>query len=478
MAQHGKAPQQEKLLPWWQLSLLGVACTVGTGFFLGSAIAIEIGGPSVLFNYALAAVGTFLVFDQLARMTADHPMEGSFRSYAGKAYGRWAGFSSGWVYWSAELLIMGSQLTALSLFSRFWFPAVPMWCFAAGFGLLGLLVIIWGTKVFDRLENTLAVMKTAAILMFLIIAGLALAGVLTPKEHGAAMPGEWLPKSYTGLWSALIFSFYAFGGIEVIGLLTTRLKKPEDAPKSGKVMLLALAVLYVLSIGFVLLLEPWTSYTSDESPFIISLAEYNLPFVPHLFNAVLIVAGFSTMTASLFAVTTMVVTLAKDHDAPAVFAGKAGGNGKKPLTAVGLSAAGLTASVVFALLMPESVYEYLTTAAGIMLLYNWFFILVTARRLLPATPMMRTKQFAGMALIALAVLGTLFHSISRPGFFISLGFTGVIAAITFLMKRIWNEQDGGPSTKEKPERLHTEEDAEADKGQAGNHRHRHKEPAR
>ncbi|MNW15519.1 hypothetical protein D3C71_2140510 [compost metagenome] len=83
-----------------------------------------------------------------------------------------------------------------------------------------------------------------------------------------------------------------------------------------------------------------------------------------------------------------------------------------------------------------------------------------------------------MALITLAVLGTLFHSISRPGFFISLGFTGVIAAITFLMKRVWKKQDGGPSTKEKPERLHAEEDAEADKGQTGNHRHRHKEPAR
>lgn len=193
MEQKDKAPPQGQQLPWWQLSLLGVACTVGTGFFLGSNI-------------------------QLARMTAEHTLEGSFRSYAQKAYGRWAGFSSGWVYWSSELLIMGSQLAALSLFTRFWLSSLPMWCFAAGYGALGLLVIIWGTKGFERLENTLAVMKMAAILMFLVIAG---------------------------LWSALIFSFYAFDGIEVIGLLTTRLKKPKDAPKAGKVMLAALTVLYI-----------------------------------------------------------------------------------------------------------------------------------------------------------------------------------------------------------------------------------------
>lgn len=478
MEQKAKASPQEQPLPWWQLSLLGVACTVGTGFFLGSSIAIQIGGPSVLFNYALAAVGTYLVFDQLARMTADHPMEGSFRSYAQKAYGRWAGFSSGWVYWSSELLIMGSQLTALSLFTRFWFPAVPMWCFAAGYGILGLLVIVWGTKGFERLENTLAVMKMAAILMFLVLAGLALTGILSPQEHGSSMPTAWLPTGAAGLWSALIFSFYAFGGIEVIGLMTTRLQNPKDAPKSGKVMLLALAVLYVMSIGFVLLLEPWTSYTANKSPFIVSLTEYKLPFVPHVFNAVLIIAGFSTMTASLFAVTTILVTMAKDHDAPSVFAGKNSQQGKKPLAAIGLSAVGLTSSVVFALLMPESVYEYLTTAAGIMLLYNWFFILVTARRLLPGTPFAHTKQLAGMALITLAVAGTLFHPISRPGFFISLGFTAAIGILTLFMKRVWRKHSGSLSSEQKSERLHSEEYTEADERQPGKSRYSHKQRAR
>ncbi|RAU98949.1 amino acid permease [Paenibacillus sp. YN15] len=478
MEQKTKASSREQQLPWWQLSLLGVACTVGTGFFLGSAIAIGIGGPSVLFNYALAALGTYLVFDQLARMTAEQPLEGSFRSYAQKAYGRWAGFSSGWVYWSSELLIMGSQLTALSLFSRYWFPSVPMWCFAAGYGGLGLLVIVWGTKGFERLENTLAVMKLAALLMFLAIAGLALAGVISPDEHGASMPAQWLPKGITALWSALIFSFYAFGGIEVIGLMTIRLRNPKDAPKAGKAMLGALAVLYVLSIGFVLLLEPWTSYAANESPFIASLAEYHLAFVPHVFNAVLIIAGFSTMTASLFAVTSIVVTMAKDHDAPAVFARAAGKNGKKPVASIGLSAAGLTASVIFALFMPESVYEYLTTAAGIMLLYNWFFILATAWRRLPATPFTRTKQIAGMSLIALAVAGTLFHSISRPGFFISLGFTGVIGLLTLFMARRWKNRHGEPSTEQKLKRLHTEENSEANEEQARKHRYGSKERAR
>lgn len=115
MSQASGQEKQEKPMRWWQLSLLGVAFTIGTGYFLGSGIAIQMGGASVLIAFILAAFGTYMVFDVLSKMTADEPMKGSFRSYAKKAFGRWAGFSSGWVYWSSELLIMGSQLTALSL---------------------------------------------------------------------------------------------------------------------------------------------------------------------------------------------------------------------------------------------------------------------------------------------------------------------------------------------------------------------------
>ncbi|MDI4646865.1 amino acid permease [Cohnella hashimotonis] len=477
--------QSDNKLKWWQLSLLGVACTVGTGFFLASRIAIEVGGPAILLDYLLAALGAYLVFDKLARMTAETPLEGSFRSYAKKAFGRWAGFSSGWMYWSSELLIMGSQLTALSLFSQFWFPQVPMWCFAAGYDALGLLIIFGGTKGFERMENAFAVMKLAAVVMFLVIATLVLSGVLTTDKHGPAMPGNWFPVGAMGVWSALIFAFYSFGGLEVVGLMAVRLKKPEEAPKAGTVMLLMLTFLYVASLAFVLVLEPWKSFTGEKSPFVIALADYRLPFVPHLFNGILIVAGFSTMTASMFAVTSMVATLAKEGDAPPTFATKADRGRKGRLPALGLTAGGMTASVVFALLMPKSVYEYITTAAGLMLLYNWLFILVTSGRLLKTGAWGKAKQYAGIGLISLAVAGTWLHGVSRPGFWISLGFVAVIGGVTLIMQRQWNKHRAGKSARGRKRlseqgmvRFEPEVYAEADQRQAGRDRYGGKEPGR
>ncbi len=116
-----KSSSETSDMKWWQLSLFGIGCTIGTGFFLGSSIAIKMTGPAILIAFIIAAMGTYLVFDGLAKMTVKDPQPGGFRTYAKQAFGRWAGFSSGWVYWTSEVLIMGSQMTALSIFSRFWF---------------------------------------------------------------------------------------------------------------------------------------------------------------------------------------------------------------------------------------------------------------------------------------------------------------------------------------------------------------------
>ncbi|GIP24464.1 amino acid permease [Paenibacillus sp. J22TS3] len=431
--QEGKA--EEGQLKWWQLSLLGVACTIGTGYFLGSSLALHMGGPSVLIVFILAAIGTYTVFDVLAKMTADHPEKGSFRSYAKRAFGRWAGFSSGWVYWGSELLIMGSQLTALSIFTRFWFPSVPMWVFASVYAVLGLIVIMLGNKGFDSVENVLSVIKIAAILMFIVIAVIALMGWIKGSDGKPEFPHTMqslFPHGIMGLWSAFIFAFYAYGGIEVLGLMAIRLKNLDEAPKAGRVMLLLLTIMYVISLGLAVTIVSWDAFTPKKSPFITALANYPLPFIPHVFNAVLIIAGFSTMVASLFAVTTMLVTLAEDKDAPPLFARKV--KNKHPLYAISLTALGLVASIILALVMPGKIYEYVTTAAGLLLLYNWLFILITAGKLLKLTVFGQVKRFLGMALIGLAVCGTLFHETSRPGFWGSLAFIALIGVVTLVMK--------------------------------------------
>lgn len=431
----GKMDKDDKAkLAWWQLSLIGVGCIIGTGYFLGSGIGIKMTGPSILISFLLAGLGTYIVSDALGKMSAKDPQKGSFRSFAKKAYGEWAGFSSGWVYWFSEMLITGSQLTALSILSRFWFPHVPLWVFAAGYAILGVIVVVIGTKGFERAQNVFAIIKIAAIFMFIILAVAVLFGLFGGSSKDFSIPNsmdEFLPKGMMGLWSSLIYGFYAFGGIEIMGIMAPRLKNKNDARKSGTIMLIILAVIYLISLILATGLVPVDKFSSEESPFVSALQPYKLDFFPHVFNSGIIIAGFSTMSASLFAVTSMLVTLSEDGDAPKLFSRK--GILKVPPFALGLTVCGLITSIILSFAMPNNVYEYMTTAAGLMLLYNWFFILISFPRLIDTTGFDHVKRFTGMGLILLAVSGTLTHSSSRPGFFVSILFVGLILVVLFVM---------------------------------------------
>ncbi|WP_042147335.1 amino acid permease [Paucisalibacillus sp. EB02] len=435
-----QSKEEERNMKWWQLSLFGVGCTIGTGFFLGSSIGIKQGGPSIILGIILAGLATYIVFNALAKLTAKHPEKGAFRTYAKQAYGRWAGFSIGWIYWFSEILIMGSQLTALSIFSRFWFPDIPMWLFAIGYAVLGLVVLLVGAKKMSNIENVFAVIKTAAILMFIIIAGAFVFGLFDGVQslHVPRSIHEFFSTGWVGFWSSLIFAFYAFGGVEVMGLMAVQLKEPKEAPKAGRVMILSLVTIYTIALALALVLMPWDQFNTEESPFIVALKDFDIGFVPHIFNGALIIAGFSTMVASFYGVTTILVSLAEDKDAPSLFAKQ--GKLAVPIASLGLLILGITVSIIMSLILPEKIYAYVTTGAGLMLLYNWLFIILSARKLYEVPLKDKIMYYVGIALLLAGISGTILDKTNRPGLFISIGIVAIIGIAAYMMNKKWKKE--------------------------------------
>lgn len=430
-----KGAKKEGNMKWWQLSLVGIGCTIGTGYFLGSSIGIRLTGPAIILSFLIAAFSTYMVYNRLAKMTAEDPQEGSFCYYARKAHGHGVGFGCGWNYWCSNILIMGSQLTALSILTRFWFPDVPLWVFTSIYAVLSIIVVLTGTSGFNKLENLFAVIKVAAIVMFIILAIAVLFGWIGKHTGGFQEHDAFFTSGLKGFWASLIYAFYAFGGIEVIGLMAMQLKKKEDAPKAGTMMLLLLAIIYAVSIGLAVMMTSLQHFTEDESPFVTALNDDGLAFFPHVFNAAVIIAGFSAMTASLFGVTNLLVTLAKDKDAPAFFEKKIKKLKDLPLPSLGLATVGLIASIIASFAVPGRIYEYITTAAGLMILYNWFFIITSSLRLISASLFQKILSWLGLLLILAAVVGTLFEKTVRPGLYVSLLFVVVIAIVAFFIQK-------------------------------------------
>jgi L-asparagine transporter-like permease len=352
------------------------------------------------------------------------------------------------MYWLAGVLIMSSEVVALATFTKFWFPHVPLWIFSVMYAAIAFGINLLGVKNFGKIESLFAVLKLSTLIIFIFFGVLLLTHIISPQAVSLTVhnvSGSFMPNGFTGMWSALIFVFFSFGGIEVIGIASSELKNKQEVPKAGIGMLFALTAVYILSLFFVLSMVSWTDINDSKSPFVSALASFNIPYMDSIFNIIIISAAFSTMVGALFSVTNILLSLSDDGDAPRMFSEK---NQKgTPIKALLLTGLALAAFLVFSYVMPGTIYEYVTTAAGVMLILNWIIILSSQiklraqRQKKPATFQMAGYPFTsyiGIVLILITVSGGLFHPTQRMGVFISFGLIAVIFASHLLLFRSKN----------------------------------------
>ncbi|MFD2616488.1 amino acid permease [Terrilactibacillus laevilacticus] len=432
-------------LPWWQLSLIGIGSVIGAGYFLGTGLSIQLAGPSILLGYLVAGITAFFVFSALSEMTVNDPQSGSFRTYSKKAFGANYGFVIGWMYWLSGLLIMSSEIVALSTFTQFWFPNAPLWSFTIIYSLLGFGINLMGVRNFGAIESMFAMIKLSTLLAFIVFGTLFLAGLIHPVNVSAIQHtsfSQFFPLGIRGLWSALIFIFFSFGGIEVVGIASAELKNRHEIPKAGYGLVIALVSMYLLSLFFVLYLINWTRINTATSPFVSALSAFRFPFIESFFNIIIISAAFSTMVGALFSITQILVALADDGDAPKMLKEKnKRGVATKSLLITGI---GLTVSILFSFLLPNTLYEYVTTAAGVLLILNWVNILSCHIKLHPSYINNEGTfkafgypytSYLGIIIIAITVSGALLHPNERIGLFISFGLLFVIFVCSKFISR-------------------------------------------
>jgi L-asparagine transporter-like permease len=117
--------------------------------------------------------------------------------------------------------------------------------------------------------------------MFIILAIAVLFGWINGDGKQPNLPtktNELFAEGFKGFYPSLIYAFYAYGGIEAIGIMAMQLKKKKVAPKAGKVMLLGLTFVYILSLGLAVAMMAHDAFHEKESPFVTALANYNLAF--------------------------------------------------------------------------------------------------------------------------------------------------------------------------------------------------------
>src|SRR5271170_2761911 len=152
-----------------RITMIAIGGAIGTGLFLGSGFAISLAGPAVLISYAIGAVIALLLMGCLAEMTVAHPTTGSFGAWAEFYISPLAGYLVRYAYWSCNVFAVGTEVTAIAVYMRYWFPAVPGWVWIVGSSSILVAVNALNVKVFGTVEYAFSALKVTAIVVFILL---------------------------------------------------------------------------------------------------------------------------------------------------------------------------------------------------------------------------------------------------------------------------------------------------------------------
>ncbi|KAA8732681.1 amino acid permease [Acinetobacter qingfengensis] len=366
------------------IQLIAMGGAIGTGLFLGSADIIKSAGPSIILGYAIGGLIVFLIMRQLGEMIVEEPVAGSFSHFAYKYWGKFPGFLTGWNYWILYVLVAMSELTAIGKYINYWWPDIPVWVSALIFFLFVTLINLTNVKIYGESEFWLAIIKVSAVIA-MIIFGLFL--VFNPAQDSNASfsnlwaHGGFFPNGFEGLFYMLAFLMFAFGGIELIGMAAAEADNPQKTiPRAINQVIFRVLVFYVGALTVLLSLVPWNqlnlgSGSLDKSPFVMIFSQLGINWAAHLLNFIILTAALSVYNSGMFANSRMLYSLAKQGNAPKLFA-KTSTKGV-PVPAVLLSAILIFGCVLLNYFVPEKALGHLMYIVVGALVLNWAMISLT-----------------------------------------------------------------------------------------------------
>jgi aromatic amino acid permease len=371
------------------LTMMGLGSAIGAGLFLGTGVGIRTAGPAVLLAYMAAGAIVVMVMEMLGEMAAARPSSGSFSTYSRQAFGHWAGFSLGWLYWFMLVMVMGAEMTGAAAIMGSWFGVDP-WIPALVAVVFFAVVNFAHVRGFGEFEFWFAFIKVAVIIGFLIV-GVALIFGLLPGTTFIGLDNfigdqGFMPNGWPGLAAGMLAVAFAFGGIELVTIAAAESENPQTAiAVAVRSVIWRISVFYIGSVLVITFLLPFdqlgAAETAAESPFTAVLAMANLPGVVGFMEAVIVLALLSAFNAQIYATSRLVHSLAQDRDAPRIFA--VTNRESVPINAVVLSMLFAFASVGLQYWNPEGLLAFLLNAVGGCLIVIWIMITASYLRLHP-----------------------------------------------------------------------------------------------
>jgi basic amino acid/polyamine antiporter, APA family len=405
-------------------TFIAVNGVIGAGIFAMPQALSEGAGPAspyliLLFGAAMACVA--LVFGELAgRFDA----AGGPVVYADAAFGRFAGFQMGWLYYLARVASTAANINVLVTYTATFAPGADQGALRVGLIVSVILVFvainIAGVKNAVRTLNVVTVLKIAPLVV-LTIWGLS--------AFASAIPAPQRPDNPDAFGELSLLLLYAFVGFELATVTAGETGNAKQAIPRALVATIAGAALFyfLIQLAYVAVMQ---GQTPDGAPLAAMAEKLAGPTGAALIAIAAIVSVSGNLFASMLATPRLTYAMAEEGALPAWF-GKLHSRFATPansIVVVGVIAGALAISGAFVWLAIMSALArmiiYLTCTAALVKLRRDAPQPVEGRRVLrwiaPAVAVglciwagAQAEMNAWLVLAAFAAAGTLLYAVSR-----------------------------------------------------------------
>ncbi|WP_225999795.1 amino acid permease [Paenibacillus sp. BJ-4] len=451
--------QEEKLtrgLKNRHVQLMAIGGAIGTGLFLGAGKSIHLAGPSILIAYIITGMVLFLLMRALGELLLSNLEYHSFVDFVKDYLGNMAAFITGWTYWFCWISIAMADLTAVGLYTQYWFPQIPQWMP----GLIALVILLLmnlaTVKLFGEMEFWFALIKVLAILA-LILVGLFMIvkGFSTTKGPSSFVNlwnhGGMFPKGIHGFLLSFQMVVFAFVGMELVGLTAGETKDPEKViPKAINNIPIRILLFYIGALLIIMSIYPWNEIVPGESPFVQVFTAIGITAAGGIVNFVVLTSAASACNSAIFSTSRMVFSMAKDSNAPSSLSRL--NSRKVPSNALLFSSIVILIAIILNYVMPEGVFTLITSVSTVCFIFVWGITIISHlryRRTRPELARLNTfklplyplSNYIVLAFLVFVLVILALAEDTRVALFVTPVWFILVAAIYLLKKKSWSSSE-------------------------------------
>ncbi|KMK53885.1 D-serine/D-alanine/glycine transporter [Fructobacillus sp. EFB-N1] len=375
------------------VAMIALGGTIGTGLFLGAGSSIHKAGPAILLVYIITGLFVFAMMRALGELLVSDDSKSVFIDFMTQYLGERAGFVLGWTYWIGWVVIAMTELTAIGTYMHYWFPDWPVWPWELAFLIVLYFVNTIAVKIFGETEFWFAMIKIVAIVA-MIITGLILAlGHVKTSMGVTQFSTLWshglVANHGKGLLSTFQMAFFAFLGVEFVGITAAETKDPlETIPRAVNSIVIRILIFYIGALSAIMIIQPWTNYRAGESPFVQVFSGIGVQSAAAVINFVVLTAAASAINSAFFTTGRMLYSLVGEKSRF-----KKLNKNAIPKSAINLSTLIVGLAVVVNYLFPTDAFTLISSMASAAFLLIYMALMVTHLRFRKATKGQKSHGF-------------------------------------------------------------------------------------